>query len=592
MLGRVRRLFSQKQRVMNSDSGSPTGVGTNEARVAAAGTAAPSSAYAFGKYFWATLLLFILTVIYVNPFWNTAVDDDWSYALTVKHLLDTGHYKLHDWATANMPFQVYWGALFAKLAGYSHASLRISTLVIWLLGLIAFYCLALEHRFAPEEAGLLMLTLFSSPILVKMSFSFMTDVPYLSCFIVTLFIWTRALRTRHLGLMFLGSMAAAAAILTRQFGAALIGGLILVWLAHRERGRDASLFGVGLLLPLVALGFQFRESYLEPTWAMKWNLIHEAEYFLHPSMLLKGLLWRPVIVLEYLAFLTPPLVLLPLAGLIGRRRTAAGHGRSASRVSTLLVLVGVWAVGALVVSGLWRMVPWLMPYLGWNFDVVGRFPVFARATLTGLTTLGAILLGWTFAQIYLRPFGHDDTRCFERLVDLTTLCVAGELLAFWAVGDEYLLPLLPYSLLVAGRQFRSNLARLKRPLVICCLGVLAFSNLFARWNLASIEAPWRAAEAVRMTGVDTREISSSFEWMGYYCFETFVAEHQNESPDVGNFITWTEAQGARRRYIVVGKSTSADLRNYELFTQITYTPLPYWYHKLYVLRRIAPPPPG
>ena len=40
------------------------------------------------------------------------LEDDWAYALSVRHLLDTGKYQLHDWAALYMVFQVYWGALF------------------------------------------------------------------------------------------------------------------------------------------------------------------------------------------------------------------------------------------------------------------------------------------------------------------------------------------------------------------------------------------------------------------------------------------------------------------------------------------------
>jgi len=575
---------------MQNDDSSPPGARIIEPPVAAEGTTAPFPAYVFGKYFWLTLLLFILTVVCVNPFWNTAIDDDWAYALTVKHLLDTGHYKLHDWATANMPFQVYWGALFAKVAGYSQASLRISTLALWLVGLIAFYCLALEHRFAPEKAGLLMLTLFSCPLLVKMSFSFMTDVPYLSCFIITLFLWTRALRTRHLGLMFLGSMAAAAAILTRQFGAALLGGLVLLWLAHRRQARNAALLGSGLLLPLVALGWQLRQMSAALTWAMQCNLLRQTEYFSDPSMLLESLTWRPVIILEYLAFLTPPLVLLPLAGLIGRRGDVAGRRAARPSGSRLLLLMGVWVIGVLAVSSQWPGAPKLMPYLLWNFSVLLRVPVFARTILTALTTVGAILLGWTFAQRYLPSGGHNEAACHERLVDLAALCVVGELLVFWILGDEYLLPLLPYSLLVAGWQFPSAWDRLKQPLIICCLAVLVLSGMFVRSYMAWTEAYWRVSERVRMTGVEAREISSSSSWMGYYCFDAFLAEHRNDRPDVENFVHWTGTQRSVTKYVVTGDLAYVDLRRYKEISQTECTLLPYWHWKMYVLKRIDPPP--
>ena len=576
---------------MQNDDCSPPGARSTEPPVAAEGAKAPLPPYVFGKYFWLTLLLFILTVVCVNPFWNTAIDDDWSYALTVKHLLDTGHYKLHDWATANMPFQAYWGAGFAKLVGYSHASLRISTLALWLVGLIAFYCLGLEHGFAPDEAGLLMLMLFSSPILLKMSFSFMTDVPYLSCFLTTLFIWTRALRTRQLGLMFLGSIAAAAAILTRQVGVALIGGLILVWLAHKGRARNAALLGIGLLLPLVALGWQLRQVSVAPTWAMKWNLFQQAGYFSDPNTLLKSLWWRPVIALQYLAFFTPPLVLLPLAGLMDRRRRAAGGGPARTSGTRLLLLVGVWVVAVLAVASQWRAAPWPLPYVPTQFRILEQGPVFARVLLAGLTTLGAILLGWTFAGRYLSAGPWHESHRSERLIDLTTLCVVGGVLAFWVLEDEYLLPLLPYGLLIVGRQFRSALDRLKRPLAAACFAVLALSVMSARSHLAWTEAYWSAGEAIRTTGVEACEISSSFEWVGYHCFEKFLAEHRNDPPDMQIYLDWLATQRVRGKYLVIGNLASVDLRKYEPVVQMTCTLLPYWHRRLYVLKKIDPLPP-
>ena len=79
---------------------------------------------------WITLAAFALTILFVNPLRETVADDDWMYALTVEHLLQTGSYRSHGWLAANMPFQAYWGGLFARVLGYSFASLRISTLVL------------------------------------------------------------------------------------------------------------------------------------------------------------------------------------------------------------------------------------------------------------------------------------------------------------------------------------------------------------------------------------------------------------------------------------------------------------------------------
>ena len=65
------------------------------------------------------LLCFFLVVAFVNPLRQVMIQDDWSYALTVRHLLTTGEYKLHDWAAANMPVQIYWAALLTGIFGYT-----------------------------------------------------------------------------------------------------------------------------------------------------------------------------------------------------------------------------------------------------------------------------------------------------------------------------------------------------------------------------------------------------------------------------------------------------------------------------------------
>ncbi len=177
---------------------------------------------------WIGLGIFILTVLFINPIRETAMGDDWAYASMVQHLLKSGHYQLNNWTAANPLFQIYWGAMFANLLGYSHSVLRISTIILVFIGLIAFYSLAREHSLGRIGAGILVFSLFSSPLVLLYSFSFMTDVPFLSWLIIALFFYTRAIRLHSYPLMLLASVVASAAILTRQFGIALIGGVLFL----------------------------------------------------------------------------------------------------------------------------------------------------------------------------------------------------------------------------------------------------------------------------------------------------------------------------------------------------------------------------
>jgi hypothetical protein len=82
------------------------------------------------SFTWLVLVPFIILVIFVNPLREMALEDDWAYSLTVRHLTETGSYQLNNWLAANMPFQAYWGLIVTRVIGYSHSSLHISTLVL------------------------------------------------------------------------------------------------------------------------------------------------------------------------------------------------------------------------------------------------------------------------------------------------------------------------------------------------------------------------------------------------------------------------------------------------------------------------------
>ena len=101
------------------------------------------------------LVLFLAAAAAVNPLREAPYDDDWAFGETVKHLLETGHYRLNDWLAPNMPFQAVWGALFCLPGGYSFATLRLSTIVLAVIGLVAFRGLAVEHGISRGAANLL-----------------------------------------------------------------------------------------------------------------------------------------------------------------------------------------------------------------------------------------------------------------------------------------------------------------------------------------------------------------------------------------------------------------------------------------------------
>src|SRR5215218_6973209 len=106
--------------------------------------------------------------------------DDWTYAWSVEHFLQTGELRMLEWSAHYPLAQILWGALFSRLLGFSFAVLRLSTLVLAWAGLLALYGTLRELGIRPLLASLGTLLLWCNPVFFVLSHSFMTDVPFVS----------------------------------------------------------------------------------------------------------------------------------------------------------------------------------------------------------------------------------------------------------------------------------------------------------------------------------------------------------------------------------------------------------------------------
>ena len=180
---------------------------------------------------------FVLALLLVDPLRDFMTQDDgWAYARSVQNLLATGRYQLDAWAAANMPVQVYIAAGVAKLAGYSATLLRLQTLALLAAGLAGFYALLRELGLRPFAVAVLCVALLACPLVLMLGFTFMSDVQFMSWMVLALWLYVRGLGRNSDRTVFVGSIMAAAAIGTRQFGMAMIAAWVVVWcLASRPR---------------------------------------------------------------------------------------------------------------------------------------------------------------------------------------------------------------------------------------------------------------------------------------------------------------------------------------------------------------------
>lgn len=205
----------------------------------------------------AIAIVWVAMAIVASPIGDFPLNDDWTYARAVEALLETGRVSLPVETYADAVPQVFWGALFCLPFGFSFVALRLSTLTLGLIGVLALYALALELGATRRIALLAALTLAVSPLYLGLSVTFMTDVPFAALLTISVFLLVRSLLRDSPTTLALGLAAALAAMLVRQFGIVVVVAFAVAFVVRyrfdRRRGYLAVLLVAGALAAEMAV---------------------------------------------------------------------------------------------------------------------------------------------------------------------------------------------------------------------------------------------------------------------------------------------------------------------------------------------------
>jgi Dolichyl-phosphate-mannose-protein mannosyltransferase len=229
------------------------------------------------------LLVYFSAAILLHLFANVPLHDDWTYAWSVEHFLKTGKLQVLDWSI-HYPFaQILWGALFCLPFGFSFSALRVSTVVLAWLGALALYGTLRELGRARSESLIATLVLIANPVFFVLSFSFMTDVPFVSVSNIAFFFIVRGFSRRSSLELWLGCVFGVIGFFIRQIAIAIPGAVLLyVIFAPSFRTRRyllppiiVSLF-ICLTSLLIAQTFGLTSQYTSREWVFdKW--LHQYE---------------------------------------------------------------------------------------------------------------------------------------------------------------------------------------------------------------------------------------------------------------------------------------------------------------------------
>ncbi|MFK7784330.1 MAG: glycosyltransferase family 39 protein [Crocinitomicaceae bacterium] len=130
------------------------------------------------------LVLWLIVRIIINPMGNFAINDDWAYAHDAQVLVEKKVFWFSYWPAMTLISQTFWGTLFCKIFGFSLFNLRMATMVLSILGSLTFFSLIKKVVINEKTSFLITVALLANPIYLGLSFTYMTELYYLSftCF--------------------------------------------------------------------------------------------------------------------------------------------------------------------------------------------------------------------------------------------------------------------------------------------------------------------------------------------------------------------------------------------------------------------------
>src|SRR5579863_6250284 len=110
-----------------------------------------------------SLALVVCTLI-SRPFVEMGIDDDWSYIRSALHVAQTGRIAYYGWSSAILGWQLYLGALFIRLFGFSFSVVRLSVLLVAAVTVYLLHRILVRCGIGETYATLGTLTFALSPL--------------------------------------------------------------------------------------------------------------------------------------------------------------------------------------------------------------------------------------------------------------------------------------------------------------------------------------------------------------------------------------------------------------------------------------------
>jgi hypothetical protein len=163
-----------------------------------------------------TLGFYVLCIAAVNPVGEFPLNDDWSYIRSA-FSFGSGHgMRIDEWSAPSLVGQALYGGLLARIFSPDFLVLRISTLLLSCLTAVLLWKAFRRIGFRAELAGILLLAWIFDPLQFNLSFTFMTEIPFLFFISLAIYLYVLHLDNQRAWPLIFSAAALGYAYLIRQ----------------------------------------------------------------------------------------------------------------------------------------------------------------------------------------------------------------------------------------------------------------------------------------------------------------------------------------------------------------------------------------
>ncbi|MBI5917244.1 MAG: glycosyltransferase family 39 protein [Bacteroidetes bacterium] len=285
----------------------------------------------------------LLAALLVHPVGDFPLNDDFSYGRSVRNLVVDGQLRYDPWFSMTLLSQVLWGAGFCKIFGFSFTALRLSTLVLGWVGVVASYLLCRDAGQGRRTALVAALVVAFNPFFFSLSLTFMTDVPFFTFSILATLFFGKFFRNSAVKWLVAGTFFALAATFVRQLGLMLPLSFGVAWLFFAGL-RPKTALTAAAPLALTLLLFLGYSNWLAASQGLPDGYGNFGRLF---QRLGSGGFWEQVlprtgILLTYLGGLLLPLTLLLVPAWRGRFLDKKNGAVALALVLTVVAFAAAW----------------------------------------------------------------------------------------------------------------------------------------------------------------------------------------------------------------------------------------------------------